>query len=971
LTDGSAGFLLVFLRSLPAIRFDASGWKDQSVSGEQDVELQLLGPVRLIRDGSAVTVGTRKQRFVLAVLALHTNQLVTVDRLIDLLWPERPPATARGIIHGHVSGLRAVLTTSGALAEGMALRREGPGYLLACDPMSIDAHRFTRLTTEAQAQADPGQQLAILDQALDLWRGPALADTAPEPTRGTLSRHLDEARLTVTERRLAVLLDLGRYDEAIPDLTRLADEHSERYRFTELLMTALHRTGRTAEALRIYRDTKQRLADEQGLDPPPRLRQLELAILRDEPGPAKAPTGATPTPAQLPADVYGFAGRADAIARLNTLLGNTDQPTAVVISAMSGTAGVGKTALAVHWAHRVVDRFPDGQLYTNLRGFDPGGTAATPGEAVRSLLDALDVSAQRVPAGLEAQTALYRSLLAGRRMLVLLDNARDADQVRPLLPGAPGCLVLVTSRNQLTGLVAGAGAFPLPLDLLDPDEARDLLARRLGVDRVAAEPAAVQEITERCARLPLALAVAAARAAIHPERSLAALAAELGHPHDRLDALATGDAGTDVRSVFSWSYRQLSGPAARLFRLLGVHPGPELSVSAAASLAGIPTVGVRPLLAELVRAHLIAERVPGRYALHDLLRAYAGELAASDEPEADRQTAVRRVLDHYLRCAHRADAVLNPTRDGIEPIPPLPGITVDEFEAEAAATDWLTAEYQVLPAAVRLAVDAGLERHAWQLVWSMAPFIDNRDFRYSVALHQTALRAARRLDDRAAQGHSHRRLGRAYAMLGEHDEAQAHLEHALEMCRQLGDETNQAHVHLALGKMLDQQGRYRDALHHGKQALAGYQASGHRVGQANSLNALGWLRARLGDYETALGYCRQALGLHQEMGHRLGEAETWDSIGVAYHHLARYADAVAAYRQALVLYRDHGYRYAEADTLVRVGETHHAAGDTDAARDHWRQALAILTDLDHPDAEHVQARLNETPPTPEGLDLSA
>jgi len=665
-----------------------------------------------------------------------------------------------------------------------------------------------------------------------------------------------------------------------------------------------------------------------------------------------------PVPAQLPADVAGFVGRGDQLSRLTKLLDDGNRPNTVVISAIAGTAGVGKTALAVHWAYQVLDRFPDGQLYVNLRGFDPGGAVATPGEVVRSFLDALSVPAQRVPAGLDAQAALYRSLLVDRRILVLLDNARDAEQVRPLLPGASGCLVLVTSRNQLTGLIAGSGAVPLPLDLLSSDEARELLAQRLGVDRIATDPAAVNEIIERCARLPLALAIVAARAASQPALPLAALAAELRHPQDPLDTLVTDDAGTDVRSVFSWSYHQLSRQPARLFRLLGLHPGPDVSGSAAASLAGLPAPGVRPVLAKLVRAHLVTERVPGRYALHDLLRAYAGELAVSGEPPADRQAALRRLVDHYLYSAHRAAAVLHPARDAIELIPPSADVTVEDVESPGAAMDWFAAEDRVLMAAVPLAVDAGLDRHAWQLVWSMSPFLDRyRGSRDVIALHRIALETARRLGDLAAQGYSHRRLGRAYALLGEQDEARAHLDHALDVYRQLDDDTNQAHVHIGLADILDRQGRYREALHQAEQALARFQSSGRRAGQADALNVLGWSHARLGEYETALKHCRQALELQREVGHRLGEADTWDSLGVAYHHLGRHVDAIAAYQRALALYRDHGNRYNEAGTLVRLGDTCQASGDAGTARDCWRTALTIFTDFDYPDAEQVQDRL--------------
>jgi tetratricopeptide (TPR) repeat protein len=444
--------------------------------------------------------------------------------------------------------------------------------------------------------------------------------------------------------------------------------------------------------------------------------------------------------------------------------------------------------------------------------------------------------------------------------------------------------------------------------------------------------------------------------------SLAALATELRHPQNRLDTLTTGDAGTDVRSVFSWSYRQLSPTATRLFRLLGLHPGPDLSASAAASLTGLPPARVRPPLAELVRAHLIAERAPGRYALHDLLHAYAGELAASAEPEDERQAATRRLLDHYLHSARQADGILDPNRDAITFIDPSAGVTVDNAESLSGARDWFTAEYQILTAAVRLAVHAGFDRHAWQLVWAIATFVGrHRGFRAVVALHRIALEAARRMGDLTAEGYSHRRLGHANAMLGEHDEARTHLKHALELYRQLGDDTNQAHAELGLGAMLERQGRYRDALHQAERALALFRASGQRAWEADALNAVGWLHARLGDHERTLEFCGQALGQHQELGNRRGEAQTWDSLGVAYHHLGRHTDAIAACQQALTLLRDQGNRYNEADTLVHLGDAYHARGDTGAARDTWRAALAILTDLDHPDAEQLRTRLRDAP----------
>ena len=340
-----------------------------------------------------------------------------------------------------------------------------------------------------------------------------------------------------------------------------------------------------------------------------------------------------------------------------------DPGAAIVITVITGTAGVGKTALAVHWAHRISDRYPDGQLYVNLRGFDPTGTAVAPAEAIRGFLDAFGVTPPQIPLSLQAQAALYRSLLAGRRVLILLDNAAEDDQIRPLLPGSPGCLVIVTSRNELRGLIVTEGAHPVDLDLLSTAEARQLLSRRAGESRVLAELPAADDIIALCARLPLALMLVAARAAAHPGFRLAALAAELREAGGSLDAFSGQDQATNVRAVFAWSYLRLSTPARRLFRLLGLHYGPDISTPAVASLAGMAREQIRPALAELARAHLVTERVPGRFAFHDLLRAYATELAGAHDSDDYRRAARRRMLDHYLHSAYRADELLSQFRD--------------------------------------------------------------------------------------------------------------------------------------------------------------------------------------------------------------------------------------------------------------------------------------------------------------------
>jgi tetratricopeptide (TPR) repeat protein len=655
-------------------------------------------------------------------------------------------------------------------------------------------------------------------------------------------------------------------------------------------------------------------------------------------------------PRQLPAAVAHFAGRAGELSALNGLLrGRAEVGGTVVISAIGGTAGVGKTALAVYWAHRVADRFPDGQLYVNLRGFDPTGQVMDPAEAVRRFRDDLGVPPQRIPVDLDAQAALYRGELSGRRMLVVLDNARDTTQVRPLLPGASTCLVLVTSRNQLTGLVATDAAHPVTLGLLSPMEARDLLTRRLGPDRITAEPQAIDEVITRCARLPLALAIVAARAATHPQLPLYTLTGELRDTRDRLDTLVGDDPYTNVRAVFSWSYHTLSPDPARLFRLLGLHPGPDISAPAAASLTALPLSRVRLLLAELARANLLVEHTAGRYGFHDLLRVYAAEQASTVDRDDQRHAAIHRVLDHYLHTAHTAARLLYPQRDPITVAPPQPGVTPEDLADYGQALAWFMAEHPVLLAATDQAATVGLDTHTWQLAWTLANFLDRHGHWHDyTATQHAAVAAARRLGDPSTQALAHRLLARAHTRLGRYDDAHTHYEHALDLYRQCGDQTGQAHTHVHLGMVWEVQGRYAEALDHAQQALQLYRTTGRRAGQAEALNAVGWLHAQLGDYEQALTYCQQALTLLQDLGDRYAQAATWDSLGYTHHHLGHYQDAITCYQHALDLYRNSGGRYDESAILTHLGDTHHATGSPGTARDAWQRALSILDDLDHP-----------------------
>ncbi|GLW35353.1 hypothetical protein Areg01_82890 [Actinoplanes regularis] len=666
----------------------------------------------------------------------------------------------------------------------------------------------------------------------------------------------------------------------------------------------------------------------------------------DDPARARVPRG-------LPLPVSTFAGRGAYLDQLTALL-NDGRPGAVVVS---GTAGVGKTTFAVHWAHQNADRFPDGQLFVDLRGFGPAGAAVSPGAAILGLLQALEVPAGKIPADLAGQVALYRTILAGRRILVLADNARDAEQVRPLIPGTSDCLVLVTSRRQLTSLVAVEGAVAVPLDLPTRDEARTLLTARLGARRVVAEPVAVDAMIDRCARLPLALAVVAARATLRPHFSLASIVEQLGGADNRLDRLQGGDAVSDVRTVFSWSYRQLHS-AQRLFRLLGLHPGPDIDETAAASLASSTVEQARAALTELVDSSLITEVTPGRYAVHDLMRDYAGELGDRTETPPERKSAVRRMLDHYLQASHAAAQAMEahrrppmvPAFSGPAPVVPL---------AKHDPTDWFTAEIATLLAVTRLAAEGGFHTHVWQLAANMHTFLHRRgNWHEAIAAHRRGLRAAERLGDVVALAHMHHFLGRAMVDV-DHVQARHHLEQAYKGFSDLADTAAAARTQQIIGITFERQDDPERAMQHLHLALQMAASVDDAFLQGRLLNGLGWLYALLGDYVEARTHCQRALALMTRIGDDDGAADAWDSIGFALHHLDDHAGAVHCYQQAMMLYRALGHRYYLAQTLIHLGETQRAAGQADLARQAWQDALEICTDLRHPDGERVRNMLAE------------
>jgi DNA-binding SARP family transcriptional activator len=933
------------------------------------VKLGVLGPLLVADDtGTQIRVATGRQRVLLAALLVRANHAVPVGELAELVWDGARPAGAGVTVRSYVMRLRRSV---GPQVATRIITRDA-GYLCQVTADEVDLLRFEGLCRQggAAVRARSWKQAAdVLDEALRLWRGAPLEDVASQVLHHEVLLRVQEMRLEALEQRARALLQLGRHDGLVPELRALAAEHPLRELLHAQLMLALYRCGYRAEALDAYQDARRVLVGELGVEPGPQLRELHRQILADDPALAAPPpqddhvTADGPgrvTPRQLPAGVPHFTGRADALETLTSLARQAvGARGAVVISAIGGTAGIGKTALAVHWGHQAVGRFPDGQLYVNLRGFGPAGVALEAAAAIRGFLDALGVPPTQIPVGLSAQAALYRSLLAGRRVLIVLDNARDPEQVRPLLPGSAGCLVLVTSRNQLAGLVAVEGARPLTLGLLTLGEAGDLLARRLGAERLAAEPEAANEVIGLCARLPLALNIAAARGVAQPGLPLATLADHLRDANGRLAVLDTGDATASVRAVFSWSYDALSPLAARTFRCLGVHPGPDITGPATASLTATTRERARDALNELVSAHLITEHAPGRYACHDLLRAYAAEQAASHDTDVARRAALHRALDHYLHTASAASLLLEPLRDPITLDPPQSWVQPEELADREESLEWFRAERQVLIAAITQAADHGFCTHAWQLPWAVATFFDWQGYwQEMAATQQSALAATRQLGDRAGQVRTLRTLGTARLRLGAYAEATTHLAEAIELGRQIGDGALQARAHLDLAQIFDLQGRARDALGHSEEALGLFRSAGHRPGEANALNAVGWCHVQLGGYREALDYCGQALVVFREREDLTAQAATLDSLGYAHLHLGNYAEAIASYQQALDTEGAAGDRHFQAKHLTHLGDAHHAAANPDSARRAWQQALTILDELRHPDADQVRARLS-------------
>ncbi|MEV0176103.1 tetratricopeptide repeat protein [Streptomyces sp. NPDC050803] len=902
------------------------------------VRYTVLGPVEVSAVGAPVSRVEPRHRAVLAYLLLHAGTVIGTERLIGAMWGPSAPDSARAQIHASVAVVRRVLRGAGAAD---ALQTRAGGYVIRPEPGQLDLAEFTRLSSTADATG--------LRSALGLWRGQALADVNGDYVAEARAR-LEERRLTVCERLADLDLAAGRHHELVDELAAQVAAHPLRERATVQLMLALHRSGRQADALGAARTFRTLLADRQGLDPGRAFTALETGILRDDPalhlansapGPAAPPKDPQPAPrgmSFLPFDLPDFAGRADELERLVTE--RPDDGATVTISAVSGMAGIGKTALAVRVAHRLAGHYPDGQLFVDLRAHTAGQEPLTAEAALEMLLRQLGVPAERVPASLSDRAALWRAELAGRKALIVLDNAADAAQVRPLLPSPSPSLVLITSRRRLVDL---DGARALSMDVLPVEDALALFRTIVG-ERAAAEPDAALDVVRLCGLLPLAVRIAGARLHHRPRWTVAYLAERLADQSRRLSELATADRG--VAAAFALSYGQLDAEQRRMFRLLGLHPGTDLDAYAAAALADLPLDRAETVLEDLLDAHVLAQHVPGRYTFHDLLREHARTTAGAEETEESRYEAVTRLLDHLLHTTCVAMDLLFPEGRKRRPQPPPSPTPAVPLATAARATAWVESERTNLIAAGVHAADAGRPAYTGHLAAALNHYLDvhahHQDAR---TLHAQAVQACRRAGDRSGEARALTDLGRLKSHEGRYAEALDDFERALDLYRATGERAGEARVLNHLGDLHRRQGRSRQADQHYRSALPLFRALGVRVGEAASLSRIGMVLEQEGRYEESLDHLRQALRLYRDLGYHRGTATALDHLGVVHRRLGRHDEALDHHRQALRVHHEHGYRGYDFETHNGLGEAAQALGEPALAVDSHTTALTLATEV--------------------------
>ncbi|MGY1456539.1 BTAD domain-containing putative transcriptional regulator [Streptomyces sp. SS8] len=897
----------------------------------------VLGPVRAWRDGEPVGVGSPQQRALLAALLLRGGQTATAQELVDALWGEEPPQRALAALRTYASRLRKALGAE-------ALISESGGYAIGLGPgTELDADTAAAHALEAEKAASGGDRhraRELYGLALAQWDGEPLAHL-PGPYAENQRTRLEEWRLSLLEHRLDLDLQLGSHAEAVSELTALTAEHPLRERLRELLMLALYRSGRQAEALAVYADTRRLLAEELGVDPRPELAELQQRILRaDEelaqPVEESAPPGTATfvRPAQLPATVPDFTGRAAFVSELGDQL-VTAESRVMAVSAVAGIGGVGKTTLAVHVAHAARDRFPDGQLYADLQGAGPA--PAEPEAVLGAFLRALGTPDSAIPDGVEERASLYRSTLAGRRILTLLDNARDAAQVRPLLPGTEGCAALITSRVRMVDL---AGAHLVDLDVMSPEEAMTLFTKIVGADRVGAEREAAMDTVAACGFLPLAIRIAASRLAARRTWTVSFLARRLADERRRLDELQAGDQA--VKATFELGYGQLEAEQARAFRLLGLADGPDISVQAASAMLDRTPEETEDLLESLVDTSLLESAAPGRYRYHDLVRLYARTCAERDEdPASERSAAQSRLLDFYLATAAGVFTLARPGERTVAHLTATehPGL---EFDDHAAALDWLFTEADCLLACVEQSTENGALRRAADLLIASKDLADSgvHSMRYERAA-AALCRASQAAEDAWAEGRAQIMLTHVHTVAGRFDQADDNARRAMELAERTGDPVTGGYALNDRGISALSRSRYEEGEKYLEQAIEVFRADGNRPSEASVLCNLSRTHLGLGRTDSAIRLAEQGVAIYADMGMTMRLANAQYALAMALTGAGHATEALDQLNQALPLFRESRQPMWEGATHLRMAEAYMAARRPAQAASHAEQALAL------------------------------
>ncbi|GAA3580563.1 BTAD domain-containing putative transcriptional regulator [Kribbella ginsengisoli] len=883
----------------------------------------------------------------LAILALNAGQVVSADRLINLVWADHRPATAPNTLQSTISFLRRHLELEGILVA------KSHGYLLALRRDRIDATRAEQLIRESRLRDDPHDKAAGLAAALEMWRGQPLSGLAGMTWLDDHAARLDLLRRTALQSLVDARLALGEHAILVGDLEQACVQEPLNEELHARLMLALYRCGRQADALAAFHRLRSSLSDDLGISPSQTVHDLHTAILRQDRSLELTASSPTPdvglslmTPAQLPPVTASFVGRGRELGRLDEALGPDDQlstfPCPVIV--VTGAAGMGKTTLAVHWGKRVVDRFPDGQLYANLRGHEGRSPAADPASILGGFIEALGVSRSVIPDDPDARAGLYRSAMAEKRMLVVLDNAHDTEQVVPLLPGGQQSMVLITSRDLMLPLVIAVDALPLAVDRLTDAEARALLAERLGDQVLAAHQAACDAIVSGCDGLPLALAIVAARAAAGDGSSLESIATQVACGSSILDGFATGDERTDLRMVVSRIYASLPRSSAHMLRRLGSHPAGRFSLNAAASMRGCGLAEAERVLADLTRRHLLIGSRPGRYEMHGLVRAYVLELLG--ERRTDHRRTTQRLLDFYLHSAFRSALLQASDRHPIALPAPVKGTTPADPKTRSEAVTWLAGEWENLISGVQLAHSNGFLSHTWQLSWCLTTFLDwQGKLDDLVLVSDLALEAADELADPIPRAHALHGLARASAVVGEFGNASAKFEDALKIFAAANDAENEARLYVDYAQMLCRSGDSSAAL---DRALAGRRlarTAGSHLAEAHAQNAIGWSLLRLRNLEAGVEACEAALRVFRRHGLLDGEAVALGGIGWFQLSIGRPENAIPHLLSAGDLHRMLGNRVREAEWLEMLGVAYTALGEASRADDAFIRSAAIHDSL--------------------------